>query len=172
MSDQVPHEMWSEMFFHLPRISLLQASRTSRLFFEISRPQIFTKFEFHPYILEADSGPPVPPKSSTIQRAMERLTFWASPDIAPLIRVCEITPFGPPHRRSTSKSGLNHDPYVLLTAFFQNLARFVGLETIHATKIHFTKSALSNLCLLPNLRTFCVEGYKEGPGEKVDLSSS
>jgi hypothetical protein len=111
------------------------------------------------------------PPVRIVKRAMERLMFRASADITPLVRECDITPFD--HHRSTLIfSHRRNQSYILLSALVQNLLNFTGLRSIFAEKFCFTQTAVSNLCLLPNLQSLSIMDHRVAPGEVVDFSSS
>ncbi|KAJ7648461.1 hypothetical protein B0H17DRAFT_1148054 [Mycena rosella] len=134
---------------------------------DISRPHIFAKFDFHPYCSSNARDATVPlPSAAKVKRAMRRLDFWASAAIAPLVRECAVTPWP----RSSSKSSTTDQPLVLLTAFFEKLVRFVGVQIIRATGVYFTQTGVSNLCLLPNLRSLCITKCRTAPGKTIEVS--
>ncbi|KAF7352023.1 L-aminoadipate-semialdehyde dehydrogenase [Mycena venus] len=170
MSSQarIPNELWSKMFGCLTTDSLVQLSHTNRLFCGISRPHLFSEFSFHPYAL-VNGAVKVPP-SSIVQRAQERLAFWASPSIAPFVRSCKITPWERGERRGP-KFSTSNERYDLLNAFFDSLIHFSGLHTLHAVDIRFTQVGLTSLCNLPSLRSLCIVGQDFVPGELIDTSS-
>ncbi|KAJ7107730.1 hypothetical protein C8R44DRAFT_540212, partial [Mycena epipterygia] len=87
--DRVPNELWLEVFHHLPRDTLKDVSLTHRTFCCLSRPLLFTDFKFHPYAMVALDSQHLP-SAEEVDQLMERLAFWCSADIAPLVRSCSI----------------------------------------------------------------------------------
>ncbi|KAJ7223587.1 hypothetical protein GGX14DRAFT_351973, partial [Mycena pura] len=89
-------ELWLEVFENLSYDSVIQASLTDRGFCRLTRPLLFSVFDFHPYALSGGISPeeniylPAPEK---VEKAMERLRFWCSEQIAPLVRSCQISPW-------------------------------------------------------------------------------
>jgi hypothetical protein len=162
--DQVPNELWLEIFDHLSWETLKYVSLTQRSFYRISRHLIFADFHFHPY---ATSGLSLLlPSVAKIKRAIERLEFWTSSDVAPLVRSCKLTPWvdsTPRHHTDT--------PYILLAPFFGRLACFTGLRHLYANQVHFNQIGMANLCCLPALAYLRISGCRVGAGEPIDLSS-
>ncbi|KAJ7111869.1 hypothetical protein C8R44DRAFT_985335 [Mycena epipterygia] len=83
---QISNELW---FHYLPRDTVKDVSFTHRRFARLSRPLRFTDFDFHPYELHGLRLP----SADEVQRSLERLTFWCSDDIAPLVRACHVVPW-------------------------------------------------------------------------------
>jgi hypothetical protein len=174
MSSRVPNELWREVFSYLPQDTLLDVSLTDRLFSSISRSYIFAKFDFHPYVFSYASitmcaNDVLLPPPSEIKRSLQRLKFWTSPEIAPLVRACAITPF----RRHAKglKFSTTDQPFVLLTALFESLMHFTGVQTISAAQVHLTQTGLVNVCRMPDLRSLSVTDYILAPGQVLDFSS-
>ncbi|KAJ7124013.1 hypothetical protein C8R43DRAFT_831477, partial [Mycena crocata] len=86
-----PEEVWSEILGLLPRDSLKDVSLTSRSFNRISFPLRFTRFIFHPYRLKL-SQDIVPLSTPEVDRALRRLKFWSSDEVALVVRSCSISP--------------------------------------------------------------------------------
>ncbi|KAJ7804286.1 hypothetical protein B0H14DRAFT_3486416 [Mycena olivaceomarginata] len=162
--DQVPEELWLEILAHLPWETLKYLSLTHRIFSRLSRHLIFADFHFYPYAISGRTVllPPV----MKIKRALERLDFWTSEDIAPLVRSCEIKPCADSAPRRHTDT-----PYILLAPLFQRLERFTGLGRFYAHQVHFTALGFSNLCRLPALTHLHIDGCGVAPGEHIDLSS-
>ncbi|KAJ7844454.1 hypothetical protein B0H13DRAFT_2411515 [Mycena leptocephala] len=166
--EQITNELWNEMFGYLPKSTLATLSQTSRRFCDISRPHLFSALEFHPYASN-EKGVVLPP-ASVVQRAIDRLDFWTSDGIAPLVRSCEITPWERNDRRGPKFSTSDH-PYTLLNAFFDSLVHFSGLQIIRAKDVRFTQVGVTNLCRLPNLRSLRITNYSVAPNQIIDVSS-
>ncbi|KAJ6498878.1 hypothetical protein C8R45DRAFT_797285, partial [Mycena sanguinolenta] len=83
-------ELWiDEIFPGLPRDTIKALSLTSEMFRDLSRPFVFAHFVFHPYAVGTERDIILPP-NIMVDRALERLEFWTSTDIAPHVRSCEI----------------------------------------------------------------------------------
>ncbi|KAJ7107708.1 hypothetical protein C8R44DRAFT_529646, partial [Mycena epipterygia] len=91
--DRVPNELWLEVFHHLPRDALKDVSLTYHAFHNISRSLLFTDFEFHPYATSGCVGILLLPSATEVDQSLERLAFWCSEDIAPLVRSCNVIPW-------------------------------------------------------------------------------
>ncbi|KAJ7784351.1 hypothetical protein B0H16DRAFT_1492211 [Mycena metata] len=160
MHDRLATELWEGVFDHLreDKESLKTLNLTDQRFHALSRPRLFTDFTFHPYCT-GGYGMSIEdlylPLNPTPERLHERLEFWASEEIAPLVRECVIEPleFEAPRRKRPE----GEDPYTLLNAFFALLPRFVNLQGINAFTIHFTNASLATLSLLPKLTKVGVE---------------
>ncbi|KAJ7505947.1 hypothetical protein B0H11DRAFT_362563 [Mycena galericulata] len=139
MSSRLPNELWLKIVEHLPRDELQGLCLTSHTFKSLSRPRLFSNFVFYPYVGRGHGlNLPVPAEVDT---DLQRLTFWASDEIAPLVRSCTIRPW-----HDGEDYGPGEAPYILLAAFFQHLGRFAGMERLHAMLIHFTQARLTALC--------------------------
>ncbi|KAJ6546738.1 hypothetical protein DFH09DRAFT_1506489 [Mycena vulgaris] len=143
---QVPDELWVEVFKYLPKTSLRDVSSTHRTFSRISRPLVFSDFDFHPFA--GGAGGTVHPSAAEVKRSFERLNFWCSPEIAPLVRSCKITPW-PRYPRNFSDT---ETPYILPAAFFDRLSCFTRLQTLYAMHVEFTQIGVVGLCRLPVLK--------------------
>ncbi|KAJ7021607.1 hypothetical protein C8F04DRAFT_1273464 [Mycena alexandri] len=95
------------------------------------------------------------PLDPTPECLHERLEFWASGEIAPLVRQCMIGHLK--FETSGRKRPEGEDPYTLLNALFALLPRFVNLEALGAFTIHFTNASLATLSFLPKLTKIGVE---------------
>ncbi|KAJ7434707.1 hypothetical protein FB451DRAFT_1418635 [Mycena latifolia] len=160
-----PVETWTQIFEDLPRDAISQVHRVDWLFHRIARPLLFREFKFHPYgrwsfaWLDWDSPSALYlPHPVQIQLLLQRLEFWSSHEIAPLIRVCHMTPWDnnvdEPLGWEFTRGA---DPYVLLRAFFDSLPRFTNLRRLDATLVPFTDIAIQHLCILPKLTHLMVE---------------
>ncbi|KAJ6498887.1 hypothetical protein C8R45DRAFT_821053, partial [Mycena sanguinolenta] len=86
---QVPNEPWFYILRDLPRDTIKALCLTSSIFKDLCRTFLFAYFDFHPYALR-DGGVIVLPLTVVVNRTLERLEFWTSDDIAPLVRSCKI----------------------------------------------------------------------------------
>ncbi|KAF8215618.1 hypothetical protein K438DRAFT_1560595, partial [Mycena galopus ATCC 62051] len=94
----IPEEIWAETFVHLPRTALPQVNLTHRTFHRITRPLLFRHFEFHPYMgiagYQITACPPsglLIPYAEHMPSLFDRLQFWSSPVIVPLVRTCRVS---------------------------------------------------------------------------------
>ncbi|KAF7346594.1 hypothetical protein MSAN_01887600 [Mycena sanguinolenta] len=180
--DSIPTELWQEIVqVFLPpkkrvfltkeeRQTLLNLNRTNRRFHDLVRPHIFADLEFHPYSFtsysydRSDEDLIIPLSPHWLH--LQRLAFWASEDIAPLVRNCAVLP---PLEFHDPLSGLpdTKDPYILLKPFYELLPRFVNLEYFAAFTLHFTNIAITNLCLLPKLHSVAIDRCMAVRGESL-----
>ncbi|KAJ7303066.1 hypothetical protein DFH08DRAFT_57004 [Mycena albidolilacea] len=170
--EQVPYELWLEIFRSLPPVALKHLSLTCTEFKAISRPHLFNEFYFRLYKSCGADGILLLPTTTEVNRAMERLEFWCSDEIAPHVRSCVIAPWhksGPVGPRWDFAA--TSTPYVLLVAFFERLGAFTGLQNFSATDIHFTQSGVASLCRAPALASVRLEDCSIAPGEHIDISS-
>ncbi|KAJ7748683.1 hypothetical protein B0H16DRAFT_1725495 [Mycena metata] len=165
MADRFPNELWLKALGYAPNDALTNIASTSHRFCDLSRPQLFSEFEYHPYAIGSTSV--LLPTRRLIQKATERLKFWFSDAIAPFVRVCNVTPFA----SKASRFSTSDQPYILLDAFFQGLGAFTGLRALTTNEVHFTQTGVSNVCLLPNLHTLRIEEYKVAPGHEIAFVS-
>ncbi|KAJ6555046.1 hypothetical protein DFH09DRAFT_1494165 [Mycena vulgaris] len=167
---QFPDELWVEVFNHLPKTSLKDVSSTYRTFSRILRPLVFSDFDFHPYALGA-VGRRLLPSAGEVERSFERLNFWCSLEIAPLVRSCKITPWqklGPVWSAWTFSD--TDAPYILLAALFDRLSCFVRLQTLYALHVDFTQIGVVGLCRLPVLTRLYIYDFNVAAGERIDTT--
>ncbi|KAJ7445660.1 hypothetical protein FB451DRAFT_976753, partial [Mycena latifolia] len=85
--DRLPVELWVEIFALLPRDAIPPLSLTCSTFRGILIPLLFTHFAFHTWTPVAKGSPSV----AEIDRYLERLDFFSSDEIGPLVRSCAIS---------------------------------------------------------------------------------
>ncbi|KAJ7755256.1 hypothetical protein B0H16DRAFT_1458795 [Mycena metata] len=158
MSHQVPNELWREILCHLPRNALQNGSLVCHTFFALSRPFLFADFYFH-----VGQGPRGRAAGRTLAedgvRALERLDFWSSNDIAPLVRSC------------TLGYHADGDNLPLFDAFFDRLPRFNNLRTFEGIDIELTQTRMAALHVYPALKSFHLRGWRAAPREQIDFAS-
>ncbi|KAJ6518285.1 hypothetical protein C8R47DRAFT_1312714 [Mycena vitilis] len=159
MSSKVPDELWLETFTSMSHETLRSVSLTHHDFCRITRPLLFTHFDFHPYAAGTNSALLLPP-AVEVAKALDCLEFWSSDEIAPLVRSCDVTPMsqGPFYEKPT-------EPYVLLDAFFERILRFTGLQRLTTSWVEFSSMAMSNLCRMPSLTNLYIERCRAERGE-------
>ncbi|KAJ7644746.1 hypothetical protein FB45DRAFT_1116466 [Roridomyces roridus] len=164
--ERVPTEIWLEIFGHLPRSSLKQTSLTQREFKIPSRTLLFDHFRLQPYASHYARSGAVPHTPAVVQRNLERLDFWSSAEIAPLVReysiaVEQITDL--PAKTDTS-------PFVVLAAFFDRFERLTGLKKLSAQGVHFSQTGVIGLCRSSVLVDLEVKHCYIMPGERIDTT--
>ncbi|KAJ6506791.1 hypothetical protein C8R45DRAFT_970577 [Mycena sanguinolenta] len=162
--EQVPNEVWLDIFRLLPRDNFETLSLTSTNFKDISRPLLFTHFKFRPYAFHSRQRETVLfPTDTKITASFDRLDFWCSDEIARHVRSCEITPW-----RSLFSEATTHSPYILLDSFFLRLALFTGLQQLRVDGIPFTQSRVASLCHAPALTNVVLIRCGIADGEHID----
>ncbi|KAJ7480680.1 hypothetical protein FB451DRAFT_1171276 [Mycena latifolia] len=164
--DRIPPELWLQIFRILPQDTLPNVSLTNRTFRGIIYPLLFAHFDFHTHSPIADAD------LSTIDdleldRDIKRLEFWSSTAIGPLVRSCGIIAAS---RRSTRRRiGFST---TLLSAVFERLPCFIGLQRLYAVGIDFNRAAVDVLCRLPALDQLGIRWCNLAPGVHSSLHIS
>ncbi|KAJ6506788.1 hypothetical protein C8R45DRAFT_1208777 [Mycena sanguinolenta] len=167
---QFPDETWLEIFRYASRVTLPGLSLACKRFKCISRPLLFSHFDFHPYAII--HGGMLLPSRLDVLYALDRLEFWTSDGIAPHVRSCKISTWKlMDHPAAEWRSSYTDSAHILLDAFFNELTKFTGLETFHAENIHFTQSVVVNLCRAPAVVNVQLAGCAIACGEHIDISS-
>ncbi|KAJ7473367.1 hypothetical protein FB451DRAFT_1367350 [Mycena latifolia] len=141
MDTRLPNELWLETFRLLPRSSLISVHSSSQLFHAISRPILFSDFDFHPFQIRGATLNSRFASQSDVDRNLRRLEFWGSGAIAPFVRECTASAF----RRSSD------DPSPIFAAFFRVLPSFSNLKELSCFVVAFDRVAVEALSSLPNL---------------------
>ncbi|KAJ7480675.1 hypothetical protein FB451DRAFT_1446646 [Mycena latifolia] len=171
MGSRVPNELWLEIFDHLPLDTIECLSLTSRTFSPLTRPFLFAHFDFHPYASRMVNGVFALPSAEEVEQSLERLAFWASPEIAPFVRSCDITPWASMGAARTRAFSGTTTPYVLLAPFFDLLPCFTHMHRLHAKLVYFTQTGVTNLLRLPALASLHIDACGIAPGAHIDVSS-
>ncbi|KAJ7752563.1 hypothetical protein B0H16DRAFT_1887146 [Mycena metata] len=89
----IPDELWLEIFQLIPHKDLVKASLAFRAFYRMTRPLIFSHFDFWAYTLDTTNGfrTLAQKGEATPGLPWERLDFWSSGEIAPYVRSCTVT---------------------------------------------------------------------------------
>jgi hypothetical protein len=115
--------------------------------------QAFSSFHFSPFILVSS---PVNYRWSFNEepaaQRIKRLEYWASEDIAPLVRHCKVVPSYSLPELDPSVDRIE-DASRLIDAFVQTLPRFFNLNHLECHHFPFGDEALSQLSKLRKLRT-------------------
>ncbi|KAJ7644703.1 hypothetical protein FB45DRAFT_1053392 [Roridomyces roridus] len=152
--ERIPNEIWLEIFRSLPRQALMRVHSTHRQFTAISRPLLFTHFTFHPYLLDI-RGYFCAVFYDDIDLEVERLKFWSSEEIAPLVRQCTVAPLE------------CSEAYILNSEFVRRISKFTGLRKLSATQLDLDSAALADICALPLLTDLSIVGCEV---EDCDIS--
>ncbi|KAJ7480696.1 hypothetical protein FB451DRAFT_1238243 [Mycena latifolia] len=158
--DRIPREVWLEVFRLLSRDVLANISSSYRLFHRMIRPLLFAHFNFH---LGAPMDHDSLVDTAELDRYLDRLDFWCSHEIAPLIHSCNIT-HGRPAAQITACSE------TLLATFFERLPRFTSLQRLYVRDIPFTETTVAILCRLPALDLLDIEACHVAPGAYPSLA--
>ncbi|KAJ6450070.1 hypothetical protein C8R45DRAFT_121462 [Mycena sanguinolenta] len=177
--DHIPVEVWLQVFGILDRSDLISLHSVSRSFHRISRPLLFKHFCFHPYAAVPYSFTThefLIPGEVEIKRTIRRLRFWASDNVAYLVKGCTVAP-----REITSGQRGGYaacrDGDVLLRILFDVLPRFTNLRKLSSSSIAFKPRFIDAVQSLPNLKEIelgrCAvdEGVAAGHQLKVEKFS-
>ncbi|KAJ7500804.1 hypothetical protein B0H11DRAFT_1994527 [Mycena galericulata] len=137
-----PEELWSEVFGYIPRDALMHVHLVQRQFRRISRPLLFREFTFYADNWAASHLPASRrPEDAQTHLTMQRLQFWSSSEIAPLIHTVRLYGWRPASVR-------------LDDTFFPELARsFARLTEVRYVFVNVDcgRVVIDSLWLLPNL---------------------
>ncbi|KAF7357248.1 hypothetical protein MSAN_01319800 [Mycena sanguinolenta] len=147
--DSVPCEVWLEIFSILERSHLFALRYVSRSFQRIAGPFIFKHFHFHPYagLGGHTTGNFLLPSEAKIRRTVRRLRFWASENVAPLVKECTVSPWDGWQGYTSCNGG-----DMLLCTFIELLPRFTNLRKFGSSSVKFTQPFVDALGSLPNLK--------------------
>ncbi|KAJ6500965.1 hypothetical protein C8R45DRAFT_1210637 [Mycena sanguinolenta] len=155
--NRVPAEVWLEIFNTLNKKTLFSVHRVSRSFHRISRLLLFKHFTFYPHATLAghvnSPGDIHIPGETEVKRIVRRLRFWASDEVAPLVKECTVAPWLIVYeelRLGRYVYCQNYD--VMLHTFLEFLPRFTNLGKLNSTSIRFKQHFIDALGSLPNLR--------------------
>ncbi|KAJ6563819.1 hypothetical protein B0H19DRAFT_73010 [Mycena capillaripes] len=154
----LPEELWIEILQDLPKETLQNVALSHRTLRRISRPFLFVTLVFHPYAVAyisqdidrvrwPEAEEPMLLSEEAQGHELERLNFYSSTEIAPLVRTCRLSPV---LAEAWAENELDMAT-ALLTAFFERLPQFTSIRYLHAYMVRFTQTGLENLCLLPAL---------------------
>ncbi|KAJ7644760.1 hypothetical protein FB45DRAFT_1116524 [Roridomyces roridus] len=167
--ERVPNELWLAIFELLPCESVKQLFSSDRRFSTISRGLLFSQLALKH--IRPDENLP---SAKYIQFTLDRLDFWSSDEIAPLVRHCTITPWtarwretGPDVARLESDRAEPSSCTPLLAAFIERLGRFTNLQMLYARHVVFSQPTLAALCRLPCLDNVTMDQCGVG-GEYID----
>jgi len=157
---RVPNELWFKILGQIPRNDLANVTLTTRSLLSVSRTLQFEVFTYHPCDTDY-SNQRFTQSDDDVKAAILRLEFWASAEIAPLVRQINISPrqadADEHHQISTDPDRDNLVRDTLVNAFFQHLHHFAHLRKLDCFLLDFTESALQHLCELPFLKALVIE---------------
>ncbi|KAJ7189725.1 hypothetical protein GGX14DRAFT_484506, partial [Mycena pura] len=133
-SASFPGELWLRVFAHIPHAALFPVALTDHTFCRLTRPILFSHFEFHPFAL-GPIGDLRLPSSERVHQSMERLRFWCTHEIASVVRSCRIAPWDDDSEAwdSTSTFSSTGTLYILLNVLFDHFHRFTALRKLTAS---------------------------------------
>lgn len=155
----VPPEVWIAVFEDgdLELTDILNVRLTCNSFAVLARSQAFSIFNFVPFVLTKSSFHYREPfTEDIIARRIERLRFWTSNDVAPVVRECSAYPV---YYRVDLKSQVDFygDINTLIDAFFDALPKFRNLSRLDCRHMPFSDATLRMLGQMENLSTLQVE---------------
>ncbi|KAJ7452665.1 hypothetical protein B0H11DRAFT_2072516 [Mycena galericulata] len=140
-----PDELWAEVFANVPRDALFQTHLVCWRFCHITRRLLFREFTFYPKNYQAPSHRDVPADQDGLRDIiMQRLRFWTSSEIAPLIRTCHLR-----GRRPAPAVELLH-PGSVLAELAHSFAHLTDVRYV-SINVDCGRAAIDALWLLPNL---------------------
>lgn len=150
-----PPELWLAIFDwgDLTSTDISNVRLACRLFAALGKFRAFSFFHFHPFVLVSSTTHyRWPLAREQFTRRLERLKYWTSPDIAPLVRRCKLEP------EYNCDNVFNHiqDADPLIDAFFEILPHFYNLRHMECLHIPFSDQAFLHLCELEKLESFAV----------------
>ncbi|KAJ7359889.1 hypothetical protein DFH08DRAFT_1075216 [Mycena albidolilacea] len=172
LQEQIPNELWLEIFRFLPPDALRHLSLTHNKFKGISRPLLYKQFHFHPYA-SGQGDTILLPSPTEVNQTMERLDFWCSDEIAPNVRSCEITPWrmiGPVWSRWETKS-LTRPP--LTSSWYRYSSAWDSSPVFgNSMPMGFTSHSPEWLVYVaPSLTSLRLENCGVATGAHIDTSS-
>ncbi|KAF8198214.1 hypothetical protein K438DRAFT_1933593 [Mycena galopus ATCC 62051] len=142
----------------------MQVHLTQRLFQANSLPFLFREFHLLPCRGDEYDDAAL---EEYLNKAPQRLQFWASAKIAPLVQYCSA--------RIWSGSSTTHNSSItnVLAEFFDFVQHFTNLRRLDLSRVEYTPIFLRNVRLLPNLTRLEVSLCSMPQGEKaqVDLTA-
>ncbi|KAJ7458870.1 hypothetical protein FB451DRAFT_1372087 [Mycena latifolia] len=142
--DRLPVEVWLKICDDIPKDVVPALSSTSHLFRSMLSPLLFAHFDFHTW---TPIGSPVV-DGAKLDRYLERLDFFSSDKIAPLVRSCDITPRPPVRLPAQAVLTFSES---LLARFYERLPRLTNTQRFYAEGCDLTQAVMTILCRLPAL---------------------
>ncbi|KAJ7051841.1 hypothetical protein C8F01DRAFT_1376476 [Mycena amicta] len=151
---ECPNELWLEILQHIPRHQLASISSTNRLLRQLTRPLLFACLQVRLHIpgprpgFESMRWSGSGPKSILDSPAsIDRMRFWMSPPIAPLVRSCVAGSRSPEYITCPTQ----------VEFFLANLHTLTRLRSLALWDIFIHREGLAALHQLPCLEELSVD---------------
>ncbi|KAJ7060907.1 hypothetical protein C8F01DRAFT_1290979 [Mycena amicta] len=159
-TDEVPEELWLDVFTRLPTGALRSIFSASRTFNRLSRPLVFAQFQLSVYGVPT-GGEAIPHEK--VERVKRRIDFWLSETTAPLVRSCWVLPIPPPQPvpvddsedEEPENSRWHDQPYAEYTPldhFLGKIHCLSGLRSLRFGAIQVPENALASIHDLQSLQ--------------------
>ncbi|KAF7329369.1 hypothetical protein MKEN_00198400 [Mycena kentingensis (nom. inval.)] len=157
---QIPPEIWLEVVEELPREDLGSFGLVDRAFSRVARPSLFRYFRFTPF--DVVDGEATLPAEAVVQKRRNRLQFWLSPAVAPLVRECYLHPL---ERWQASDSDVAvrsvGDPLMLVYDFARDFHRLTNLHILNVAQSCAIQLLVDQIAVATTLRDFRIsDTYK------------
>ncbi|KAJ7051849.1 hypothetical protein C8F01DRAFT_1173097, partial [Mycena amicta] len=149
MVSECPNELWLEILQHIPRDQLPSISSTNRLLRQLTRPLLFACLKVRLHIPKPGHKWDGYQRRSILDApaSIDRMRFWMSPAIAPLVRSCVAG--------SRSYEYINCPTQV--DFFLTNLHTLTQLRSLSLWEISIDRGRLATLHQLPRLEELSVD---------------
>ncbi|KAJ7644867.1 hypothetical protein FB45DRAFT_898853 [Roridomyces roridus] len=150
---EIPVELWLKILDGLPASTMRAVYNTHRFFRPVCAPFLHSHFLFRPYYRARPTSSIRLPLDEKVSDSLERLAFWTSDKIAPLVRSCHVEPWPTADDAKTDAAIFpTAEPLTLLDPFYKRLGSFTNMVTLEARLLHFTPEGVEGVCALPNLK--------------------
>ncbi|KAF7358974.1 hypothetical protein MSAN_01237800 [Mycena sanguinolenta] len=102
-----------------------------------------------------------------MRHTIQRLHFWTSDDVAPLVEACTVSP-GRIAAEERERYVIDTEGDTLLNAFFELLHRFTSLGKLTSFSVKFKQIAVDAVVSLPNLKEIELGGCSVDKAVDVD----
>ncbi|KAJ7061645.1 hypothetical protein C8F01DRAFT_1138002 [Mycena amicta] len=166
---RIPPEIWSEVFGEVDKNALQALRLSNQAFAQLARPHLFSSFIFHPHASASDvpsAGPRLLPSAEKAEQYLNRLKFWLSDDIAPLVRSCTMIPWTSPPYQHYGPFAESDYPDFLLDAIAEGLGRFTRLRSLSCSELSLGDAifaALARMSSLHELRVTACDAVISSP---------
>ncbi|KAJ7061631.1 hypothetical protein C8F01DRAFT_1137972 [Mycena amicta] len=150
--ERIPPEIWSEVFGEVDKKALQALRLSNQAFAQLARPHLFSSFIFHPHACGSDvPGPRLLPSAEKAEQYLNRLEFWLSDDIAPLVRSCTMRPWMFDELYYGPFAESDHSD-MLMEAIAEGLGRFPRLRIISCFQLSLGDAIFATLTRMSSLR--------------------
>jgi hypothetical protein len=156
-ADEIPEELWLKILATIPRRALRSIFSANRAFNRISRPLVFAEFQLNVYGIPTGGEAEIP--HERVEKVKERIDFWLSEAIAPLVRSCWVYLIPPPRPVVDDDDQPTPDVlnqrfayYLPLDHFFGHIHHLSGLRDLHLSVVAVPENALASIHGLPSLQ--------------------